>query len=61
MMEITTSWHEKGRAEGRAEGIMEIARKMLLEGLATPLVAKITGLPEVEIAKLQQELEASSH
>ncbi|MCL6613419.1 MAG: Rpn family recombination-promoting nuclease/putative transposase [Firmicutes bacterium] len=57
MMEITTSWHEKGRAEG----IMEIARKMLLEGLATPLVAKITGLPEVEIAKLQQELEASSH
>ena len=65
MMEITTSWHEKGRAEGEAEGIikgkLEIARNMLLEGLATSLVVKITGLPEAEIAKLQQELEASNH
>jgi predicted transposase/invertase (TIGR01784 family) len=65
MMEITTSWHEKGRVEGRTEGILEgkleTARNMILEGLAIPLVVKTTGLTEAEIIKLQQELKVSNH
>jgi predicted transposase/invertase (TIGR01784 family) len=61
MMELTTSWQEKGRAEGRLDEKKEIARNMLLEGLATSLVVKMTGLSEAEIGKLQQELESSNH
>jgi hypothetical protein len=76
MMEITTSWHEKGRVEGRMEGKMEgkaegeaegilkgkleTARNMIREGLAISLIIKMTGLPEAEIIKLQQELKASN-
>ena len=73
MMEITTSWHEKGRMEGKmegrtegeAEGIikckLETARNMILEGLAIPLIVKMIGLPEAEIIMLQQELKTSKH
>jgi predicted transposase/invertase (TIGR01784 family) len=56
-----TGARAEGRMEGRMEGIVdekkEIARNMLLEGLAISLVVKMTGLSEAEIIKLQQELE----
>ena len=48
---------EKGRVEGRAEGKaqknLEIARRMLSEGLDIALICKITGLTEKEIEMTQ--------
>lgn len=41
----------EGRAEGEAERNLEIARKMLEEGLDMNLICKITGLTEEEIKK----------
>ncbi|RKD25793.1 transposase [Ammoniphilus oxalaticus] len=64
MMEITTSWHKKGRAEGRAEGLAEgvakgkaeTAKNMLMIGMDKELIAKVTGLSKEQIDKLQKEL-----
>jgi predicted transposase/invertase (TIGR01784 family) len=46
------SAEEKGKAEGKAERDIEIARAMLLDGDSADKVAKITGLPVLEIEKL---------
>ncbi len=43
------------RAEGRTDREREIARNMLLEGLAASLVVKLTGLSDVEVEKLRAE------
>ena len=47
---------EEGRAEGRAEGehqkALEMAKKMLSDGLPIELVAKYSGLPPDEISKI---------
>jgi predicted transposase YdaD len=51
---------EKGMVQGRKEGKLDVAKKMLLEGLGIPLIIKITGLPEEEIDKLQIELKEQS-
>jgi hypothetical protein len=45
-----------GRAEGLVEGKLETARNMLREGINVPLVVKVTGLPEADVAKLQVEI-----
>ena len=66
---MINSAKEEGREEGLAEGEMkgilkgklEIARNMLAVGLAIPLVIKMTGLNETDIARLQSELKESSH
>jgi predicted transposase/invertase (TIGR01784 family) len=41
------------KEEGREEGKLETARNMLAEGLALPLIIKMTGLTEADLAKLQ--------
>lgn len=67
--EVADGWRaegvEIGRAEGvelgRAEGVelgiaqrnTEVAQAMLQEGMSIAIIARITGLPEVEIAKLK--------
>ncbi|MEW6064755.1 hypothetical protein P378_20105 [Desulforamulus profundi] len=64
IMQITTSWHEKGRAEGLMEGIkegikegrLETARADLKKGLPEDVVAEITGLDREIIRKLKAEL-----
>ncbi len=47
---------EEGRAEGRAEGeyqkALEMAKKMLSDGMPIDLVAKYSGLTPDEIAKI---------
>ena len=43
---------EKGRAEGRAEGLLATARKMKADGLSTELIAKYTGLSEQDVTVL---------
>ncbi|MFS2222574.1 Rpn family recombination-promoting nuclease/putative transposase [Pantoea sp. B65] len=45
---------EKGRKEGIKEGIMEVARKMLSEGLDSRNIMKMTGLTEDELRQLRR-------
>jgi predicted transposase/invertase (TIGR01784 family) len=42
------------RQEAKQEGKIEIARALLAEGMALSLIARVTGLPEAEIARLQE-------
>ena len=42
----------KGRAEGRVEAMMENARRMKADGMATDLITKYTGLSAEEIEQL---------
>jgi predicted transposase/invertase (TIGR01784 family) len=42
----------QGMAQGRAEALIETARKMLAKGLDIETVAELTGLTSDEIAKL---------
>jgi len=64
IMEITTSWHEKGRAEGLEKGIkegemkkaLETARLALKKGLLEEVVAEITGLELEAVSKLKAGL-----
>ena len=44
----------KGKEEGKAERNIEIARYLLVEGIAIEFIAKATGLNEEEIKKLQK-------
>lgn len=43
---------KKKFAEGRAEGIVEVAKKMLDKGMSANLVAEITGLSPDEVSGL---------
>jgi predicted transposase/invertase (TIGR01784 family) len=62
MMEITTSWHEKGRQEGlkegkiegKVEGKLEMAKNFLLMGMDIETVAKAAELPVEKIIALQK-------
>jgi predicted transposase/invertase (TIGR01784 family) len=56
-MQITTSWHEKGREEGKIEGKkegkIETAKAALRKGLPADLIAEITGLTQEAVLKLK--------
>lgn len=43
---------EKGKAEGLAEGKLQIARNLLVEGMDVKVISKATGLSEEDIKKL---------
>lgn len=45
----------KGKIEGKIEGKFEVARAMLSKGFAVALIVEMTGLPEEEVLRLQQE------
>ena len=44
----------EGIAEGRAECIVEVAKKMLDNGMSADLVAEMTGLSLEEVSSLKQ-------
>ena len=44
---------EEGLAEGEAKKSLEIAKKMLKEGLSVDLICRTTGLSEEEVLKLK--------
>ncbi|GFY65441.1 uncharacterized protein TNIN_40021 [Trichonephila inaurata madagascariensis] len=48
--------HEKGRAEGRKERDIEVAKNLLKAGVSIDLIAESTGLPQAEIAQLKEEI-----
>jgi hypothetical protein len=52
IMELTTSWHEKGKLEGR----LEVAKNMLLKGMDITTIREITELPLEEIERLKKKL-----
>ncbi len=43
----------EGLEKGRLEGIMEVARKMLSEGLEPGNIMKMTGLTEDELSQIR--------
>ena len=71
MIEITTSWEERGRVKGRAEGKTEgkaegkaegelaarraVVRKMLQRGMTLKEIAEITELSADEILRVKDE------
>jgi predicted transposase/invertase (TIGR01784 family) len=52
---------KKGKEEGLKEGKLDVAKKMLAEGIVIPLVIKLTELTEEEILKLKEELSEKKH
>ena len=54
IMSLAEQLKAEGRAEGKNEGILEIARKMLKEGSELVFVAKVTGLSLDKIKELQK-------
>ena len=67
MMEITTSWHEKGRVEGRVEGQIELVLKLIRKRFGfvpeeiavilpslTPEKIEALGEALVEVASLEE-------
>ena len=46
---------EEGLAEGKTEERLEIAKKMLKEGLSVDLICRTTGLSEEDVLKLKSE------
>lgn len=63
MIEITTSWEEKGRVKGKTEGKVEgelaarraVVRKMLQRGMTLKEIAEITELSADEILRVKDE------
>jgi predicted transposase/invertase (TIGR01784 family) len=43
---------EKGRAEGRAEGIAKVAKNLKNDGMPTPKIAEVTGLTVQQVEEL---------
>ena len=46
---------EEGLAEGKEEKSLEIAKKMLKEGLSVDFICQMTGLSEEDVLKLKSE------
>jgi predicted transposase/invertase (TIGR01784 family) len=59
-----TEGEKKGRAEGerrgRAEEKIQIAKSLLSKGMGFLEISEITGLPELEIAKLNEQKHESA-
>lgn len=53
-------WTEEGKTEskieGKIEGKIETAMNLLREGMKIDLILKVTGLSEIDIKKLQENL-----
>ena len=48
-----TTAHQKGRAEGLAEGLINTARKMKEKGFSVELIAEMTGLSSADIEAIK--------
>ena len=57
MKSTMTQLLERGMEKGKAEGIAEVAKVMLMEGDPISKIAKVTSLSEVEITKLKCEMD----
>ncbi|CCJ34703.1 hypothetical protein [Caloramator australicus] len=48
---------QKGREEGRMEGIINVAKNLIALGADMSMIIKATGLNEDEIRKIKEEME----
>lgn len=46
----------ESRQEGKLEGILSVAKEMLLNGISTDLIAKVTNISDEELNKMKTEL-----
>jgi predicted transposase/invertase (TIGR01784 family) len=53
MVTIAQQLEQKGIEQGRQEGKLEIAEKLLKSGMAPSVVKEMTGLSEEELAKIR--------
>ena len=56
-MPYVTSWERMAKKDGKIEGKIETAKKMLEKRMDISLIAEITELPEEDIARLRNEAE----
>jgi predicted transposase/invertase (TIGR01784 family) len=67
LMEITTSYHEKGREQGKMEGKLEgklegkaeVAKKMLAKKISIDEIVELTELTREQVEKLKKQAPAS--
>ena len=52
IMTLAEKWEQRGIEKGLEKGRLEIARSMLLEGIATETVVKVTGLSKEQVSEL---------
>jgi predicted transposase/invertase (TIGR01784 family) len=59
LIEITTSYHEKGREQGKLEGKLEgkaeVAKKMLAKNISIDEIVEITELTREQVEKLKKQ------
>jgi predicted transposase/invertase (TIGR01784 family) len=55
IMQVTTSWEERGIVKGKDEERRSLARKMLQEGATLDFVTKVTGLTAEQLQQLEIE------
>ena len=54
MTELGRMLFTDGKVAGKIEGKIEVAKNLIAENIPVPLIAKTTGLTEVEILDLQK-------
>jgi len=57
IMQITTSWHERGREQGKIERDIELAKKALKKGYSIEDIIELTGLQRETLLKLKEKLD----
>jgi predicted transposase/invertase (TIGR01784 family) len=55
LIEITTSYHEKGKEEGKLEGKTEVAKKMLAKNISIDEIVELTELTREQVEKLKKQ------
>jgi predicted transposase/invertase (TIGR01784 family) len=60
IMEVTTSWEEKGIEKGIEKGRQAVALKMLGENLDLETIARFTGVATEQLQSLQSTLGQST-
>jgi predicted transposase YdaD len=53
IMQVTTSWERKGKAEGKVEERESIALNMLKDNFSLEQISRLTGMTIPEIQRLQ--------
>ena len=56
ILEIPISYVEKGRKEGREEGLKKVALNMLKDGFSIERIAELTQMDRDDIEKLKKQL-----
>jgi len=61
MGSLAHHWEQQGIEKGREQGIMSIAKKMLIKNRPMEEVVEFTGLKEKTLEELQKQLKNKQH